>query len=257
MNDRILIIEDEERSAARLEKLIAESHPDAQIVGKCESVAESLDWFANHPAPDLIFSDIQLSDGLSFEVFELIRISTPVIFTTAYDQYAIRAFKSNGIDYLLKPIVPEELTAALERFFLKRQTSPESPASDWLAELTKAIQRESISYRTRFLVKMGEKFKSFESADLVCLEGRDKSTWIVSPDGRSYPIDDTLEKLEQTMDPKQFFRISRKYIVNAAFIKVMEAYPNSRIRLTLNGYEADDIIVARERTQAFKLWLGN
>jgi len=257
MNIRILIIEDEERSAARLQKLIAEARPDAQIVGKCESTAESLDWFANHPMPDLIFSDIQLSDGLSFEVLEQIKPSAPVIFTTAYDQYAIRAFKSNGIDYLLKPIVPEELATALNRFFEKRQTTAESSAADWLAELTRAMQRESQSYRTRFLVKMGEKFRSFEASELVCLEGRDKSTWIITPDGRSYPIDDTLEKLEQTLDPKQFFRISRKFIVNASSIKVMEAYPNSRIKLTLNGYAADDVIVARERTQAFKNWLGS
>jgi len=255
MKLQILIIEDEERSANRLEKLILEARPEVRIVSKCESVAESIEWLKTNPSPDLIFSDIQLSDGLSFEIFERIKVASPVIFTTAYDQYAIRAFKNNGIDYLLKPMVPEELTASLERFSERQNPRSATEELEKLARLAASMAGGSPAFRTRFLIKMGEKFKSFEAPEIVCFEGRDKSTWIVTPDGRSYPIDDTLEKLEQSLNPSKFFRISRKFIVNFDTIKNIETYPNNRLKLTLNGFDADDLIVARERTQAFKQWM--
>ena len=249
----ILIIEDEKPAARLLQRKIEKL--GLQIHYMLHSVEESIDWFHNNPHPDLIFLDIQLSDGLSFEIFEQIDIKSAVIFTTAYDEYALRAFKLNSIDYLLKPIDEEELEVAISKF--KNQFQKNTISSlDFEAIKRMLVNPIEKEYKKRFSIKIGHQLKVIPIEDVECFYSENKGTYIHTLDNRDYLIDSTLEILETEINPKDFFRINRKFIVPLKSIKEIQVYTNSRLKIVLPSYKEDEVIIARERVSDFKEWIG-
>ncbi|MDG5492202.1 LytTR family DNA-binding domain-containing protein [Psychroserpens sp. SPM9] len=250
---KTIIIEDEKPSARRLQRMLTELNLEAQTM--LHSVEESINWFQNNAHPDLIFLDIQLSDGLSFEIFETIDINSAVIFTTAYDEYALQAFKLNSIDYLLKPIDEDDLAKAVSKYKerLPKQQSVTLDFNDIKKLLVNPIERE---YKKRFSVKVGQHLKLINIDDIECFYSENKGTYAYTSEGRNYLLDTTLEQLEEELEPHKFFRISRKFYVNVNAIKDMVSYTNSRLQIKLNSYKEQDVIVARERVKDFKEWLS-
>ena len=248
----IIIIEDEKPSARRLQRMLSALNMETDVM--LHSVEESIDWFKNNKHPELIFLDIQLSDGLSFEIFEAIDIKSSVIFTTAYDEYALQAFKLNSIDYLLKPIDEDDLKKAVEKFNerMPKQQSVTLDFNDIKKLLVNPIERE---YKKRFSVKVGQHLKLINSDDIECFYSENKGTYVFTNEGRNYLLDSTLEQIEAELEPKTFFRVSRKFFVNINAIKDMISYTNSRLQVKLNTFNEQDIIVARERVKDFKIWL--
>ncbi len=252
-----LIIEDEKPAARLLQRKLEKL--DIAVKTMLHSVEESVDWFANNEHPDLIFLDIQLSDGLSFEIFEKIDIKSAIIFTTAYDEYALKAFKLNSIDYLLKPIDEDDLEVAVEKFKLRL---PKAVSESSNLQLDFEQIRQMLSnpfektYKKRFTVKIGQHLKVITTDEIECFFSENKGTYIHTFDNRNYLIDSTLEILEQELDMKNFFRVSRKFIVPLQAIKEIQVYTNSRLKVILPTYKEDEVIVSREKVQDFKAWLG-
>ena len=248
----VIIIEDEKPSARRLNRMLSALNIEAETM--LHSVEESLEWFKNNEHPDLIFLDIQLSDGLSFEIFEAIDINSAVIFTTAYDEYALQAFKLNSIDYLLKPIDEDDLKIAVEKFKSRTPKKQEVTLdfNDIKKLLVNPIERE---YKKRFSVKVGQHLKLINIDDIECIYSENKGTYVFTNEGRNYLLDATLDQLEDELEPEVFFRISRKFYINVNAIKDMVSYTNSRLQIKLNRFKEQDIIVARERVKDFKNWL--
>ena len=249
----IIIIEDEKPAARLLQRKLEKM--GLQVNTLLHSVEESIRWFQNNVHPDLIFLDIQLSDGLSFEIFESIAIKSAVIFTTAYDEYALRAFKLNSIDYLLKPIDEIDLDIAIQKF--KVRTSIMTNLSlDF--EMIKRMLVNPIDriYKKRFTIKMGQQLKMISIEEIELFYSENKGTYIHSTDNRDYLIDSTLEQLETQLDPNDFFRVSRKFIIPIKGIKEIQVYSNSRLKVVLPTYKEDEIIVSREKVNDFKNWLG-
>ncbi|PKP38839.1 MAG: DNA-binding response regulator [Bacteroidetes bacterium HGW-Bacteroidetes-15] len=252
---KVVIIEDEAFAALRLKKMILDFNPEIKILAELESVAESVKWFKSNPEPDLIFLDIHLEDDLSFAIFEQVNISSPVIFTTAFDEYAIKAFKLKSIDYLLKPIVHEELAAALKKY---EQFSGLHTNSVDLQSLYNLLTNKDIKYRERFSISIGTKIKMVEVADIAYFYVLDKGVYLRTFQGNSYNVDFTLDKLEEMLNPSSFFRINRKYLVNIASINNMVAYSRGRVKLELNPKADDEFetIVSIDRSGEFKKWLN-
>ena len=251
MKIKALIVEDENPSARRLERLLEKY--DLDVIDKCSSLKETINWLKTNLQPDVLFLDIQLGDGLSFDIFQEVTIQCPIIFTTAYDQYAIQAFKFNSIDYLLKPIDEEELVNAIEK--LKKHQQPLS--SDQIKQLIQQTQAQQ-NYKERFTVKVGEHLKIFKTTDIALFYSSDKANYLLNKNGRNYLIDQSLEDLDAVLNPSDFFRISRKFIVNYNFISEVIAYSNSRLRVKLAVNIDELLIVSRERVKDFKAWLdGN
>jgi two-component system, LytTR family, response regulator LytT len=249
----ILIIEDEKPAARLLQRKIEKFGLEVHTL--LHSVEESLNWFHNNTHPDLIFLDIQLSDGLSFEIFEKIDIKSAVIFTTAFDEYALRAFKLNSIDYLLKPIDEDELEIAISKF--KNQFQKNNMASlDFEMIKKMLVNPMEKNYKQRFTIKIGEHIKMIMIDEIECLYSENKGTYIHTADNRNYLLDGTLEQIESELDPKNFFRVSRKYIIPLKAIKDIVVYSNSRLKIVLPTFKMDEIIVSRERVNDFKEWLG-
>lgn len=246
---KIIIFEDEKRAASHLERLLAKVAPNMIVVARLESVRDGINYLQNNPEPGLIFSDIQLADGLSFEIYNQVAVSCPIIFTTAYDHYAIEAFKTNGIDYLLKPIEEERLRQAIEKV---RHFSPGLVLEKILSITTPASLK---AFKSRFMVKVGDKIKSIPVEDILVYYSQEKASFIRTTDKHTYCIDYTLDQLEPMLDPEIFFRINRKYIVSIDACTNILAWTNSRLRLKIEGIDDSDIIVARERVQEFKNWL--
>ena len=249
---KVIIIEDEKPSARRLQRMLAKLDVSAETM--LHSVEESIAWFQKKEHPDLIFLDIQLSDGLSFEIFETVEIKSAVIFTTAYDEYALQAFKLNSIDYLLKPIDEDDLVKAVSKY-KERVPNKQSVTLDFndiKKLLVNPIERE---YKKRFSVKVGQHLKLINIDDIECFYSENKGTYLYTTEGRNYLLDTTLEQLENELEPQCFFRINRKFFVNIHAIKDMVSYTNSRLQIKLNTYKEQDVIVARERVKDFKMWL--
>lgn len=249
---KVIIIEDEKPAARRLSRLLAELEVDISVM--LHSVEESINWFQNNEHPDLIFLDIQLSDGLSFEIFEEVEVQSSIIFTTAYDEYALQAFKLNSIDYLLKPIDDEDLENAVKKY---RSMQPNSQKlsldfDDIKKLLVNPIERE---YKKRFTAKVGQHLKIINADEVECFYSENKGTYASTVEGRNYLMDTTLENLENELEPKKFFRVSRKFYVNVDHIKDIISYTNSRLKIKLNRFDEQEIIVSRERVRDFKLWL--
>ena len=249
---KVLIIEDEKPAARRLARMLDSLEVKASNI--LHSVEESIQWFQNNPHPDLIFLDIQLSDGLSFEIFEVLDIKSAIIFTTAFDEYALQAFKLNSIDYLLKPIDEDELEKAVNKFKSQNATAPKLAIDfeDIKKLLVNPVERE---YKKRFTVRVGQHLKIIHADDVECFYSENKGTYAATIDGRSYLLDTTLEQLETELTPKIFFRVSRKFFVNINHIKDIISYTNSRLQIKLNKTSDQEIIVSRERVRDFKLWL--
>ncbi|MCD0465547.1 LytTR family DNA-binding domain-containing protein [Flavobacterium sp. ENC] len=252
-----LIIEDEKPAARLLQRKLEKL--DIAVETMLHSVEESIHWFSNNKHPDLIFLDIQLSDGLSFEIFEKINITSAIIFTTAYDEYALKAFKLNSIDYLLKPIDEDDLDVAVTKFktrLPKLETETTNLQLDF-EQIRKMLSNPfEKNYKKRFTVKIGQHLKVITTDEIECFFSENKGTYIHTFDNRNYLIDSTLEILEQELDMKDFFRVSRKFIVPLQAIKEIQVYTNSRLKVILPSYKEDEVIVSREKVQDFKSWLG-
>lgn len=248
----VIIIEDEKPSARRLQRMLNQLDMDAQVM--LHSVQEALEWFQNNEHPDLIFLDIQLSDGLSFEIFENLDIKSAVIFTTAFDEYALKAFQLNSIDYLLKPIDEDDLKKAVDKYKVRfpKQQSVVLDFNDIKKLLVNPIER---TYKQRFSVKVGQHLKLINIEDIECFYSENKGTYAFTSDGRNYLLDTTLDQLDSELEPQTFFRISRKFFVNIKAIKDIISYTNSRLQIKLKTFNEQEIIVARERVKEFKDWL--
>lgn len=248
----VIIIEDEKPSARRLQRMLEKL--EVNVTTMLHNVTEAIDWFSNNKHPDLIFLDIQLSDGLSFEIFDAVEIKSAIIFTTAFDEYALQAFKLNSIDYLLKPIDEEELETAVKKY---KRLQPKEQAvqinfDDIKKLLGNPVERE---YKQRFTTKIGQHIKIIPVEEIECFYSENKGTYAHTIDNRDYLLDTTLEQLENELEPKQFFRISRKFYVNIEAIKDIISYTNSRLQLKLNSFKEQEVIVARERVKDFKVWI--
>lgn len=246
---KVLIVEDEAPAAQKLMRLLAEINPDIEVVDVLKSVEQTINWLVENQKPNLIFMDIQLEDGICFEIFDNIPIQTPVIFTTAYDEYTLKAFKVNSIDYLLKPIDSNELKNAIDKFKIIHSQSD-------YAKIESIIKQLQPIAKERFLVKVGEHYKSIQTSKIHCFCVKERCNFIQIDTGQYYPIDYSLDKVEQLIDSKVFFRISRNCIINFHAIEDIIAYSSSRLKIVLkNSNEKNDIIVSRERVADFKTWM--
>lgn len=251
---KVIIIEDEKPAARRLERMLSKLGMETETM--LHSVAESVEWFSNNAHPDLIFLDIQLSDGLSFEIFEHITTESAIIFTTAYDEYALKAFKLNSIDYLLKPIDEEELQAAIKKFKNTQQASENINVKE-LRSLLNISPPAKKTYKTRFTAQIGQHLKLVEVADIACFYSENKATYIHCFSGRNYPIEVPLEQIADEINMEQFYRINRKCILNINAIKDIVSYTNSRLEIKLENFNEFQLIVSRERVKDFKTWLNS
>jgi DNA-binding LytR/AlgR family response regulator len=249
----ILLIEDEEPAANRLHKMITEIDPAASVSENIVSITSAVKWFNQNTAPDLIISDIQLADGLSFEIFKTVGIQCPVIFTTAYDQYAIEAFKVNSIDYLLKPVKKEELAYAIGKY--KKLHANAAPLN--IEQLLKSFQPLPQDYKKRFVVKYGEHIKTINIEDVAYFYTEDKINFLTTKENRRFTVDFNLDALETMLDPAAFFRINRQYIISIQSIAEMFTYSKSRVLIKLNPPAKHETVVSTERSPDFKLWLGD
>jgi DNA-binding LytR/AlgR family response regulator len=252
---RIVIIEDEPMAADRLENLLLQVYPAICVAGRCDSVQKSVKWFRENDPPDILFLDIQLGDGLSFEIFEQVEISCPVIFTTAYDSYAIDAFRVNSIAYLLKPVKKEELSASLDKYKASPYFEGNRLAQEQRFALDQVQQLLTRQYKKRFLIKSGLHIRTVPAEDILFFYSLEKATYGVVASGKTFLFDHTLDQLEKLLDPALFFRINRRYIVSVAALADIITYSNSRLKLLLRHCADEDILVSRERMQEFKEWL--
>lgn len=249
---QVVIIEDEKPAARRLSRMLAAL--DIEVQQMLHSVEESLNWLQNNAHPELIFLDIQLSDGLSFEIFEEIEVKSAIIFTTAYDEYALRAFKLNSIDYLLKPIDEDELAAAVNQF--KKSQPKKAEVMVNLDDIKKLlINPLDRKFKRRLSIKVGAHIKIISVDDIECFYSENKATYSYTNEKRNFLLDNSLETWQEQLDPDQFFRVNRTFIVNINAIKDIVAYSNSRLKLILNSYSETEIIVSRERVKDFKTWI--
>ncbi len=246
---RILLIEDELPAARQLTKLLTLSRPSFQVLEALDSVDSAVRWLRTFPVPDLIFMDIQIADGLSFDIFRQTAVKSPVIFTTAFDHYAVQAFKVNAIDYLLKPIDPADLDRALDKFESQRVNT----TFDYEA-MARFFQNDT--YKDRFLVKNGQHFAFIQAADIAYLRSADGLTQAFCHNGKKHFIDHTLEELERLLDPRDFFRISRNMTLRVSAIQKIHPHLNGRLKLETSPPAPEDVLVSRERASEFKAWLG-
>ena len=250
---RVLILEDETLAADRIRKMIREIDPAIEILADIKSIEEGQRWFETNDEPDLIISDIRLLDGLSFDLFKKVKIEAPVIFTTAYDQYAIKAFEVNSIDYLLKPIQKEKLQSSIEKH-IKRTQDNKFPAD--FSSLYDLIQAQKKAFKTRFMIKAGQKILALPVEKVAYFFSQHKLTYAVTKENKKYPIDQPLEIVDSQLDPKQFFRINRQYLIKYDAIKTMYAHSKSRIKVELEPPGDIEAIVSMEKTRLFKEWLN-
>lgn len=248
----VLIIEDEQLAARRLESMILSYDPAIQVLAKLESVEDSVDWFKKYTHPDLIFLDIHLEDDLSFAIFDKVKVESPIIFTTAFDEYAIRAFKLKSIDYLLKPIVQEELNNAIAKY---KAWNGQKNGID-MSALFNLINKKEASFRERFSVSYGQKIKSFEVSEIAYFYSKVGVTYAVLNDSKHYPVDYSLDNLQNEMNPKDFFRINRQYLIKHGSIRQVHVFPKSHLKLELAPKPSEDIFVSIDKVTAFKKWLG-
>ncbi|MVN77129.1 response regulator [Hymenobacter sp. HMF4947] len=270
---RILIFEDEYPAAERLQRLLTQAAPTAQVLAVLDTVAGALAWLDQHPAPDLILSDIQLADGLSLDVFAQTVVRSPVIFTTAYDQYALQAFKANSIDYLLKPLKLPELKTALDKLAFRAQSHEAKAAPDDAAKalatpdflpqnyalerLLDALPRPQQPYKTRFLVRQGENFLPLPAAEVAWFQSRHETTTLATHDGRRFVVVYTLEQLEALLDPTLFFRLNRQVLAQLPAVRRLVPHFGGKLLVELSPTPSagDEVLVSKEKAAAVKSWL--
>jgi len=249
MINRIVLIEDEKLNADRLKRLIAELRPDSIILAVLESIADSVSWFSAHTA-DLVMMDVRLADGLSFQIFDKINIACPIIFTTAYDEYAVKAFKYNSVDYLLKPVVPEELKAALDKVDKMHSGKSQQEALEGLIHYFQ--QKE---FRSRFLVPYRDGYKTIFVADILYIAVELKMTKARLQDNSEVVLSQTMEELELQLDPKLFFRVNRQYILQVNAVKQVHHHFNGKLKIELHKNPHAEVLVSREKAPIFKAWM--
>ena len=252
----ILIVEDEIPAARQLERLIGELDMNFKIVGRTQSVEDTEKWLKTHDAPDLIFMDIQLSDDLSFAIFEKADVKSPVIFTTAYDEYALQAFKVNSIDYLLKPVDIDELRQSIGKLESLREMSQQSYPREFTRQLAQTIISQKPVYKNRFLVRRGEQFLSIPADEILCFVSEHKVTFCITKDQLKFSVENTLEELDQLLDPGQFFRVSRQGIIHFHSIDKIHSYFNGKLFVKIKSKFDNEFTVSRERAAVFKQWLN-
>jgi two-component system, LytTR family, response regulator LytT len=254
---KILIIEDEQLAARKLKKLVTEIEPTADIMGMTDSIETSVEWLEANPTPDLILMDIELADGQSFEIFNRTEVNSIIIFTTAYDEYALKAFKVNSIDYLLKPVRSEELKKALDKFKTLQKTGSSDMRLniDMLLKELRQPQGQQ-AYRDRFLVKQGQKFITVETNDIAYFFTEDRVNFIKTRSGQRFIVDYTLDELEQTLDIRQFFRANRQFIVHAKSVDSVHPFFNSKLKVLLKPTTEEEVLISREKASEFKQWMG-
>lgn len=259
----VLIIEDEYLGLERLHKLLGEIDPALNILGHAESIKSAVQWLQNNAAPDLIFMDIELADGQCFEIFHQVEVRAPIVFTTSYDEYALHAFKVNSIDYLLKPVKKEELAGALEKY---RRLKNQFRSSEETAELPRGIEKllEELhrfqppkEYRKRFLLKQGQRWISVEVHEIAWFRAESKLCFLKTWDNRRFLVDYTLEELSQMLDPAEFFRVNRSYLVHIKAVRSIDDHFGGKLALQLTPRtEANDVLVSKEKATEFKRWMG-
>ena len=257
---KVFIIEDERLGLDRLMKLLKEIDPSIDIIGYAETIKSAVWWLQNNQAPDIIFMDIELADGQCFEIFSQTQVNAPIIFTTSYDEYALQAFKVNGIDYLLKPIRKEDLIQSLKKHEnLKFAFSRDMPIVQNIENLISGLQviQQKREFRRRFLVKKGQKFLAIEVEEIAWFMADGKICFIKTWENNRYMVDYTLEQLGDLVDPSGFFRINRSFLVHFKSIVSVSPYFNGKLKLHLiPAPDIDDVVVSRERANEFKKWLG-
>jgi two-component system, LytTR family, response regulator LytT len=252
---KILIVEDEELAVKKLQKTLAGVDASAEVVGTADSIQSSVEWLNENPAPDLILMDIELADGQSFEIFNLTEVKSPVIFTTSYDEYALKAFKVNSVDYLLKPIQKEELQSALEKFKKNHSTNKGDINIDTLVkELQQKLQPKE--YRKRFLVKHAQKLVSIEIEEIAYFYSDGRLNFFKTIDNKKFVVDYTMDELQEMLDPEQYFRISRSFYVSINSIDKLDDYFGNRLILGLRPEVDKEALVSREKVTDFKKWMG-
>ena len=254
---KILIVEDEELAAERMVQLLKELEADAEISGPFDTVISTVEHLKTNPGYDLIFLDIQLADGKSFAIFDQIKVETPVIFTTAYDEYALKAFDHNSIDYLLKPINRDKLKAAFEKFRKLRSYFGNKNPNDQLYELIKNLKTPAVTaYKDRFLVSRSDSMLPIKAAEIACFYAEEKAVFILTNDNKRYIISHTLEELEAKLDPRRFFRVNRQFITSADAVKKVHNYFNFKLKVEIQPDPGFEVIVSRSRTADFKAWMS-
>ena len=247
-----IIVEDEKLSAKRLAVMVQKILPNSRLLAMLDSVSSTVRWLQQNNHPQLAFFDIQLADGLSFEIFEQCNIEFPTVFTTAFNEYALKAFKVNSIDYLLKPINEQELQAAIQKFAKGRMPQPEALSSQTIANALKMLNN---TYKSRFLVRVGEHIRMIPIEEVVVFYSESKATFLKTISNRHYAIDYTLEQVSSMIDPLSFFPVSRKYLVALSSITDIIAYSGSRLKLKLLVETDEEVLVSREKVNEFKEWL--
>lgn len=249
---KVVIIEDESINAGRLKRLLEELEPQSEVVAVLETVEDSIQWLQSNAMPDLITMDIRLADGISFSIFDAVKITCPIIFTTAYDEYAVRAFKVNSIDYLMKPVEKGEFQQALEKF----KTLPKSSNIDTnIAEVLKELMHKR-TYRMRFLVAYRDGYKSIDVSDVDFVYSEFKTTHLfLKSSMTAIPIAQTMEELEQELDPDIFFRANRQFFIRAESIKSISNYFNAKLKIQLKNDQEKEVLISREKAPVFKQWM--
>lgn len=247
---KVVIVEDESLAAEKLQRLLHLADPETEVIQILESVEDAINWFEQHSSPDLIFMDIQLDDGISFEIFDAVKIDAPIIFTTAFDEYAIRAFKVNSVDYLLKPIEQNALEISLQKF--NKIYAEKKSFEDRVSQVFQQISKQ---YKKRFFIKVGTRFQSIQVNEICCFFVEERNTFLKTSLGKTYDLDSSLEQLQKMVDPNQFFRINRNFLVNINSIDEIISYSTSRLKLKLKTQIPVDIIVSRDKVSEFKNWM--
>ncbi len=252
---KILIVEDEDLAVKKLHKTLQAVDASAEVIGITDSIKATVEWLQSNPKPDIILMDIELADGQSFEIFNLVEIKSPVIFTTSYDEYALKAFKVNSIDYLLKPVQKEELEAALNKYKkLKTEVSTGVNFENLVKELQQKLQPKE--YRTRFLVKLGQKLVSINIEDIAYFYSDGRLNFFKTADNKKFVIDYTMDELEEMLEPNSYFRISRSFFVSVNSIDKIDEYFGNRLILALKPAVDKEALVSREKVTDFKKWMG-
>jgi len=252
----VFIIEDEVLAAKLLVRLLNELDQDIRVVGQADNIKDAVAWFEENPHPDLVFSDIELTDGQSFEIFEQVEVASPVIFTTAYDDFALKAYKANAIDYLVKPIEIDALERALDKYHRLKTKLIENRAEEVLHTVLSSNGRGNVGrYKSRFLVKMGERLVSLTNDQIAYFLSEDKLVFLITKENKKYPVDFTLDELDHTIDPNVFFRLNRQVIAHIDSINTIHSYFNGKLKISVKPPLDKETLVSREKAGSFKEWL--
>jgi DNA-binding LytR/AlgR family response regulator len=249
---KVVLIEDEKPAAEKLQKALLKVDSSLEVEAVLDSIQSADAWFATHPMPDLVFMDIELSDGLSFQLLDKVKISCPILFCTAYDEYWQEAFEHNGIDYLLKPVSDEKLRQALRKYDSLKKHFAQN-----LQQLLQSQQKQTTVFKKRFLVKRGSDYISIKTEDIAYFYATHKLVCLVDNRNQKFILDQSLSDLEKETDPSVFYRVNRKYLVQVSAIQKIKSYPKSKLELELKPAAQEEVIVSQENAAAFKEWMGN